>query len=60
MEKAGDSASLALLGEIDRSLGLLFEAWESFRAALERSPDDAALRAALEGAERQMIEEAEP
>jgi len=44
----GDAPSLALLAEIDRNLGLLHEAETGLQAALAQSPNDAALRIALE------------
>jgi hypothetical protein len=46
LQGADDTASLALLAEVDRSLGLLREARETFSRALERSPGDADLSAA--------------
>jgi hypothetical protein len=54
LEDANDAASLALLAEIDRALGLLGEACEELRAAVARAPDDAALRRALESLEQQL------
>jgi hypothetical protein len=54
LEGADDAASLALLAEIDRGLGLLSEAHEELRAAVARAPDDAALRRALERLEQQL------
>ena len=54
VEAAGDGASLALLAEVDRSLGMLIEAREELRMAVERSPEDAALAEELAGIERQM------
>jgi hypothetical protein len=51
---AGEAASLALLAEIDRSLGLLVEARDEFRAALARAPGDVALRHALDRLEQQL------
>jgi hypothetical protein len=50
----GDISSLALLAEIDRSLGLLVEAREKFRAAVADAPEDAALRHALDRVEQQL------
>ena len=52
LEAGGDASSLALLAEIDRSLGLLVEAREKFRAAVARAPGDVALRQALDRLER--------
>ncbi len=46
-----DGRSLALLAEVDRSLGLRWEAREGFRQALAKDPDDAGLRAALAAVE---------
>lgn len=46
--------SLPLLVEIDRSLGLLFEAREDLRKALEGEPADPALQEALAEVERQL------
>jgi hypothetical protein len=60
LEAAGDAASLALLAEIDRSLGLLVEAREEFRAALAKAPDDVALRQAFDRLEQQLAAEDEP
>jgi hypothetical protein len=58
--EAADSTSLALLAELDRSLGLLWEAREGFRAALARSSGDAALRDALARVERDLGLRLEP
>lgn len=58
LELEHDAPSLALLAEIDRSLGLLWEAREGFRSALALSPDDD-LRAALEQTERSLASSAE-
>ncbi len=52
----GDAASLALLAEVDASLGLLKEAHQGFRAALLQSPDDATLQAALARVEQRMAD----
>lgn len=57
LEVAGDAPSLALLAEIDRSLGLLVEAREEFRAALAKAPGDVALRRALDRLEQQLAAE---
>jgi hypothetical protein len=43
-------ATLALLGDVDLRLGLIAEACDEFSKALERNPDDAALRRALDDA----------
>jgi hypothetical protein len=59
LEAAGDAASLALLAEIDRSLGLLIEAREEFRAALAKAPGDVSLRSALERLEQDLAAERE-
>jgi hypothetical protein len=59
LELEHDASSLALLAEIDRSLGLLWEAREGFRSALALSPDDD-LRAALEQTERSLASSKEP
>lgn len=48
-----DAPSLALLAEIDRSLGLLHEAEAGLQAAIAKSPNDAALRVALERVRRE-------
>lgn len=53
-EKAGDAASMALLAEIDHSLGLLREAREEFTNALAKTSGDSALQRALDQVERQM------
>lgn len=56
LEKAADGASLALLSEIDRRLGLVSEAREGLDAALARSPEDPALREALERLTRELTD----
>ncbi len=52
VERDGDGPSLALLAEVDRSLGLWFEAREELRAAVERSPRDSKLSELLAALER--------
>jgi len=47
-----DAPSLAFLAEIDRELGLWWEAREGFQEALAKAPTDAAIRAALSAVER--------
>jgi hypothetical protein len=59
LQSAGDAPSLALLAEIDRSLGLLVEARDEFRAALGKAPDDPALRQVLDRLERQLAADRE-
>jgi hypothetical protein len=59
LEGADDGPSLALLAEIDRSLGLLIEAREAFRAAITKAPDDDALRQALDSVVRQLAADRE-
>jgi len=54
LEGARDAASLALLAEVDRGLGLLREARETFARALEGSPGNEALRAAIERVDAQL------
>lgn len=54
LEGAEDAASLALLAEVDRGLGLLREARDTFARALEASPGDQALREAVERVEAQL------
>jgi hypothetical protein len=56
LEKSDEAASLALLAEVDRELGLLAEAHDGFRAALDRTPDDAALSNALRQLEAALAE----
>ncbi len=56
VETAGDGASLALLAEVDRGLGLLVEARDELRAAVQSSPGDAALADALAELERRLEE----
>jgi hypothetical protein len=56
LEGAEDAGSLALLAEVDRRLGLLREAREQFARALEASPGDEALRAAVEGLDERLRE----
>jgi hypothetical protein len=50
----GDAASLALLGEVDRSLGLLVEARAELQTAVQGSPGDAHLAATLVDLERRL------
>ena len=57
VETAGDGALLALLAEVDRSLGLLAEAREELQAAVRASPDDAALAASLAELQRRLEDE---
>lgn len=52
--EAEGPGSLPLLAEIDRSLGLLREAREDLRTALESAPSDPALREALAELEMQL------
>jgi hypothetical protein len=56
LQDVGDAASLALLAEVDASLGLLKEARQGFRAALSQSPGDATLQAALARVEERMVD----
>jgi hypothetical protein len=56
LQELGDAASLALLAEVDASLGLLKEARQGFRAALDQSPGDATLQAALARVEQRMVD----
>jgi hypothetical protein len=51
MTRDADGESLALLGAVDRRLGLLCEAREEFHAALKRSPSSEALQLALKSVE---------
>jgi len=57
IEKEGDGLSLALLAEVDRSLGLLAEARDELRSAVRGSPGDAMLAEALTALERHVEEE---
>jgi CHAT domain-containing protein/Tfp pilus assembly protein PilF len=57
VEAAGDGASLVLLAEVDRSLGMLIESRDGLRAAVEKSPGDAALAEELAVIERQLEED---
>jgi hypothetical protein len=50
----GDGASLALLAEVDRSLGLLAEARDELRAAAQKAPGDALIAANLAQIERRL------
>ena len=52
LEDTGDPRSLALLAEIDRALGLLWEARETLQEAVRKAPEDADIRSALERIER--------
>ena len=54
VEATGDATSLALLAELDRSLGLLREARDGFRAALARAPDQSELRRFLDRVEQRL------
>jgi len=60
LHAAGDAASLALLAEIDRRLGLLYEAREDLRAALVKSPGNEAIREALKRLEAAFDQTSEP
>jgi hypothetical protein len=51
-----DPSSLPLLAEIDRELGLLIEARDTFRAALAVVPDDESIRDALQRVEAALAE----
>jgi hypothetical protein len=59
VESAGDGASLALLAEVDRSLGLLAEALKELRLDLGRTQMDPALREALAEIEARLEHEDE-
>ena len=50
------AGGLGLLAEIDRGLGLVLEAREELRAAIEAAPADASLREALARLDRQLTE----
>ena len=54
---AQGAAGLALLAEIDRGLGLVLEARDELRAALEVAPGDAAVREALERLDKVLTEQ---
>jgi hypothetical protein len=54
--EAEGTGSLPLLAEIDRSLGLLLEAREDLRAAVDHEPANSALREALTKIEMQLEE----
>jgi hypothetical protein len=54
LEGTADAESLALLAEVDRGLGLLREARETFARALESSPGNESLRAAIERVDTQL------
>jgi hypothetical protein len=54
IETMGDAASLALLAEVDRSLGLRLEARDELRAAVRAMPEDARLAASLARLERRL------
>ena len=47
VESEGDANALAFVAEVDRRLGLYEEALDEFRAVLARTPDDAAIQAAV-------------
>lgn len=55
VETTGDGASLVLLAEVDRNLGLLVEACDELRTAVRASPEDAELGAALAELERRLL-----
>lgn len=55
VEKAGDAASFALMAEIDRGLGLLGEARDGLRTALQKSPAEPQLAEALAALERRLV-----
>lgn len=54
VEAAGDGVPLALLAEVDRSLGMLLEARDGLRAAARSSPGDTALAEELATVEGQL------
>ena len=54
LEAEGDSASLALLAEIDRSLGLLAEARDGLQAVINGSPGETGLTETLAELERRL------
>jgi len=54
VEAAGDGATLALLAEVDRRLGLLIEARDELQVAVRESPGDSALAEALATLERHL------
>jgi hypothetical protein len=54
LEAEGEARSLGLLAQIDRRLGLLDESRADLRRAVNKSPDDPALREALAQLEQQM------
>jgi hypothetical protein len=54
LRDGADASSLALLAEIDRTLGLLEEALARFQAAVARAPENVAIRQALARLERQL------
>ena len=57
LESTGDPSSLALLAEIDRALGLMWEARETLREAARKAPEDPDIRSALERIERHWQEQ---
>lgn len=57
LENTGDPSSLALLAEIDRALGLMWEARETLQEAARKAPDDSDIRRALERIERHWQEQ---
>jgi hypothetical protein len=57
--KEADADSLALLAEVDRRLGLIAEARDGFKAALDKSPTNEGIRRALEEIEKQLSTETE-
>ena len=57
LENTGDPRSLALLAEIDRALGLMWEARETLQEAARKAPDDPDIRSALERIERHWLEQ---
>lgn len=57
VETAGEGALLALLADVDRSLGLLIEARDELRVVVRGAPGDADLAEALAEVERRLEEE---
>jgi hypothetical protein len=55
MESEADAESLALLGEVDRRLGLLLEAEGEFQAALAKSPSNDTFRRILAEIRKELL-----
>ena len=56
LEATGDPSALGLLAHVDYELGLLQDAREDVRVALQKKPDDAKLTSALRNLSRRLTD----